>query len=396
MTIHTHRRIAIAAVAALSLNVLAGPPTTDSKISTPVEPDSFGRLTLGGKFSEDLQSGYLDMLSGLYRSDNSALFINLRGTLDDNDQQLFSVGLGYRYLIEDPGIIIGANVYYDYLDSTFGNEINQLGFGAEILTKWVDARFNYYLPESGRELVRTFQTTGTSKSVGPLTATPTAFTRPFRTTSTTTTFGIFEEGLEGWNAEAGVLIPGLDEYFELRIFAGGYSYQDPKGGDIAGFKARAEARVTEGITLDLEYWEDEELVGGNWVGGVRVSLPFDIGKLFTGGNPFEGAGETFSRVGQKPLRARMDQFVHRSHRIQTGTTSPQPIGSSTTTNSGILSTDRDMPPVTKPPTSGGGRPPEQSEGSPEQSEGSPEGQEVPPEGFIESPGEGFVEGQTPA
>lgn len=383
-----NRTVTMAAIAALSLNTFAGGPPSGKKTVLPPEPDSFGRLSLGAKFSDDIQSGYLDALSGIYHTDNAALFLNLRGTLDDNNQQLFSVGLGVRYLIEDPGIILGANVYYDYVDGAFGTEISQLGLGAEILTKWVDARFNYYLPESKRELVRTFTTSGTSRSFGPLTATPTAFTRPFRTTTTSTTFGIFEEGLEGWNAEAGVLIPGLDEYFEMRIFAGGYSFQDPKGGSIAGFKARAEARVTEGVTLDLEYWEDEELVGGNWVGGVRVSLPFDIGKLFTGGNPFEGAGDTFRAVGRKPLRARMDQFVHRSHRVHTGLTGPQKISTTTTVNSGILSTDREMPPVTLPPTTGGGSPEGQGE--------SPEGQGESPEGFQETPPEGFQESTSEA
>lgn len=366
MTTKFHRSLTIAAIAALSLNVLPGQAgnTTHSgkKAVVPAEPDTFGRLTLGTKFSEDLQSGYIDVLNSLYHTDNAALFLNLRGTFDDNDQQIFSAGLGFRYLIEDPGVIVGANVFYDYLNTGYGNEINQIGFGAEILTKWVDARFNYYLPESGRDLIRTYQVSNTSRSFGGLTATPTAFQRPFRTTTTTTTFGIFEQGLEGWNAEAGVLVPGLDEYLELRIFAGGYSYQDPKGGDIAGFKARAEARVTEGITLDLEYWEDEELVGGNWVGGVRVSLPFDIGKLFTGGNPFAGAGDAFRPVGRKTLRARMNEFVHRSHRIQTETTGPQTVSTTTTTNAGILQTDKDMPPVTKPPTQGsGGESPEREE-----------------------------------
>jgi hypothetical protein len=195
------------------------------------------------------------------------------------------------------------------------------------------------------------------------------FQRQVTSTTTTTTFGIFEQGLEGWNAEAGVLVPGLDKWMELRLFAGGYNYQDPKGGDIAGFKARAEARVTEGVTFDLEYWEDEELVGGNWVGGVRVSVPFDIGNLFAGRNPFEGAENTFRPIGSHALRSRLDEMVIRSHRIQTGLSGAEPIGSSVKTSTGTISTTRSaLPPVTAPPT--GGSP------------------ETPPEGQNEVPGEG--------
>jgi Inverse autotransporter, beta-domain len=375
---NTSHRIIAAVSAIFALSATAGQPDTTGKLAkamTEVEP--FGKLTLGGKSAEDLQSGYLDVLSGLYRTDNAALFLNLRGTFDDNDQQVYSVGLGFRYLIEDPGIILGANAYYDHVDSAFSNGINQFGFGAEVLTKWVDARFNYYLPENDRHLVRTFSVPNTVQTAGPLQLNGNQFQRQVNTTTTTTTFGIFEQGLEGWNAEAGVLVPGLESWMELRLFAGAYNYQDPKGGDIGGFKARAEARVTEGITLDLEYWEDEELVGGNWVGGVRVSLPFDVGALFTGRNPFEGAGDAFRPIGSRSMRSRMDEMVIRSHRIQTNLTSPEPLGTTTNTSTKTLSTTRSViPPVTAPPTGG----------SPETP---PEGQsEVPPEGSGDVPPEG--------
>ena len=372
------RTVAVAIAASLALQVTAKQPVTDGnttapKTVTPVEEPNFGRLTLGAKFAEDLQSGYVDILNGGFLGTDTALFVNLRGTFDDNDQTILTAGLGVRHLFENPGVIIGANVYYDYVDTSAGNSINQLGFGAEVLTKYVDARFNYYLPENDRFLVRKFDVVSRDRSTGPEFSNGNLLQRNLTTTTTISTFGIFEEGLEGWNAEAGFLVPGLDRYFDLRLFAGGYSYQDPKGGDIAGFKARAEARVTDGVTLDLEYWEDEELVGGNWVAGVRVSLPFEIGNLFTGRNPFEGAENTFRRTPNRDLRARMDEMVIRSHRVQTGTTGPQLTGVTSNTDTKTVTTGtKVMPPVTRPPSSGGGESPE-----------SPESQEIPPEGFGE-------------
>jgi hypothetical protein len=370
--------LAVATTFALHTTAIlpAGTPAP-GKMTTPMtEVDTFGQLTFGAKFSEHLQSGYVDVLSGLFRSENGALFLNVRGTFGDNNQQQMSIGLGYRHLFEEPGIIVGANVYYDYIDSEFGNSINQLGVGAEILTKWVDARFNYYIPDNDRHLVGTFTTNNGSRGVSAPFTSGTLIQQAVRRTNTTTTFGIFEEGLEGWNAEAGVLIPGVEQYFELRIFAGGYSYNNPAGGDIAGFKARAEARVTEGVTLDLEYWEDEELVGGNWVGGVRVSLPFDIGNLFAGKNPFEGAGEVFRPRKARQLRDRMDEMVIRSHRIMTGTSKPEPMGSTTTTETEVITTGRKvMPPITPTP------PPSSGEGSPE----GPPSEGPSSEGFGEGP-----------
>lgn len=346
-----------------------------SKMSTPmIESEPYGQMTFGAKFSEDLQTGYADILSGLFHNENNALFLNLRGTFGDNDQQLYSLGLGFRHLFEEPGIIIGANVYYDHIDSENGNSYNQLGLGAEILTKWVDARFNYYLPEDDRNLVRTFKVNSQSRAVSPRFDNGNLVQQSVRRTNTTSTFGVFEEAYEGWNAEIGFLVPGLNEYFDLRLFAGGYNYQDPSGGDIGGFKARAEARVTEGVTLDLEYWEDEELVGGNWVGGVRVSIPFDIGNLFTGKNPFEGAGDVFKFRKQHTMRDRMDEMVIRSHRIQTGNSSPEPMGSTTTTGTQTITVDKKtMPPLTAPPVSNGEG---EGDGKPE-GEGQSEGEGPP-------------------
>lgn len=360
---------ALAIAASLALQVTAKQPvsdgkTTAGKMETPMAESNFGRITLGGKFSQDLQSGYVDYIGGGFIGSNTAVFANFRGTFDDNDQNLFSAGLGVRHLFESPGVIIGANVFYDYLDTAGGNQINQFGFGAEILTKWVDARFNYYLPENDSFLVREFDVTNRNRSTSAEFANGNLLQRNLTTNTTVSSFGVFEEGLEGWNAEAGFLVPGLDRYFDLRLFAGGYNYQDPKGGNIGGFKARAEARVTDGITLDLEYWEDAELVGGNWVGGVRVSLPFDIGNLFTGRNPFEGAENTFRRTPDRDLRSRMDEMVIRSHRIQTGNSGPRPEGEQSSSETKTVTTGSKMPKITRPPSSPSS--PESQGESPEQ------------------------------
>jgi hypothetical protein len=352
LTLHP-MALAAAAVLAGHLPSHAG-TSAANKMAVPMAEEPFGQITFGAKFSKDLQSGYVDVLSGLVHNSNNAFFLNIRGTFADDDQQILSAGLGFRHLFEDPGIIVGGNVYYDYIDSENGNGINQLGLGAEILTKWVDARFNYYLPDNDRHLVRTFTVNDHSRGVSPPFDRNGFVQESVRTTDKTTTFGIFEQAIEGWNAEAGVLVPGLDKYLELRLFAGAYGYNNPHGGDFNGFKARAEARITEGVTLDVEYWEDKELVGGNWVAGVRVSLPFDIGLLCQGKNPFEGAGDMFKFRSARNLHERMDEMVIRSHRVMTALSKPEPMGSSTTTNVNNVQLDPIRRGGTPPKATGGG------------------------------------------
>jgi hypothetical protein len=321
-------------------------------VAQPVaESDDFGRITLGSKFSEDLQSGYLDLVQGLHVERDSALFLSLRGTLDDSNQQIFSSGLGFRKLIEDPGVIIGANVFYDYIDSSAGNSFNQLGLGAEVLTTWVDARFNYYLPENDRKPTGSFTSTSTStRSSGNYTSGGLIHRDLLRDTTTNTTT-TFEQAFKGWNAEVGVLVPGVNKYFDLRLFAGAYGYDNPAGGRYEGFKARAEARVTRNITLDLEYWNDKELVGGNWVAGVRFTSAFDLGKLVHGQNPFKGGNAPAS------LRGRLDEQIIRSHRIMTGGSAPEPGDTNSNTSTDVISTTTQHPPSAPPPT---GKPPQGS------------------------------------
>jgi hypothetical protein len=191
-----HRPFALVLAATLGLQVTAKQPVPEGKSTvvkgeTPVEEPSYGRLTLGAKFAEDLQSGYVDVLNGGFLGPNTALFVNLRATFDDNSQQLLSGGLGIRHLFEDPGIIVGANVYYDYLDTAYGNSINQLGFGAEILTQWVDARFNYYLPENDRFLVRDFDVVSRDRSTGPEFSNGNSLQRNLTTSTTVSHFGVF-------------------------------------------------------------------------------------------------------------------------------------------------------------------------------------------------------------
>ena len=345
-------------IATLALSAQAG---TDAagKLATPMaEMDPFGQITVGGKFAEDLNSGYADILTGLFRTQDTALFLNLRGTFADNDQDLFSVGLGIRHLLEQQGVVIGANVFYDRIDSASGNTFDQLGLGVEVLSKWVDARINYYIPEGGDQKTGSFSRSVTNRKISQQFTNGNLFQRTVTDRTATNRFNTMEQALEGWNAEIGVLVPWVDQYFELRIFAGGYSYDNPLGGETAGFKARAEARVTEGITLDVEYWEDEQLVGGNWVGGVRVAVPFDFSDLCRGRNPFTGAGNVFAAKKAAPLRSRMDEMVIRSHRIMTGDSSPQPAGQTVTEKSTNITVGTKPQPTVvappAPPSDGGG------------------------------------------
>lgn len=286
-----------------------------------------GTLTLGGKFSDDLQSGYLDSVAPFWAPGDFLFFLNTRTTIADNSQTMGSYGLGVRYLVPGQEIILGANVFYDSIESQFSNHFDQLGVGFEVLTRWFDARINWYLPDNS-----TYET-GRSSSTDRSERTSGAFIDgneiKQRTTSDTrrTDYKRYETALEGFNLEGGFLVPGLDKYLELRLLAGYYQYESGFGQDYEGFKARAEARFLPGVIGDLEYWDDAALVGGHWVAGVRVSVPFSIFNLFSGRNPFEGASESFT-PRKREFSERLGEMVIRSHRIFTTDSGPQNSGTS--------------------------------------------------------------------
>lgn len=285
--------IPLTITALATLSAFAGHKIAEKTVAPAEDSLAAGTITAGGKFSEHLESAWLNALIPFAKVGNVTLFGDLRATWDDNSQLLFSTGLGARYLVPGRDIIIGGNVYYDYLDSAYHNHFDQLGLGAEVLTKWFDARFNYYLPDNGVHSVPT----------GP------GFLR-------------FESGLEGWNTEGGFLVPGLDKYVEARLFAGYYQYHSRVGVGYEGWKARAEIRWTPAIITDLEWWEDKALNGGNWVAGVRVSLPFEIGNLVQGRNPFVGAGDALRFGKKREFKERLGETVWRSHRVQNAVTNP--------------------------------------------------------------------------
>ncbi|MFK5922911.1 MAG: inverse autotransporter beta domain-containing protein, partial [Verrucomicrobiota bacterium] len=97
--------------------------------------------------------GYIDLLIPLLQNDNGMLFLYPRFGLSSDIDPGYSMGLGVRHYIPAIDAIIGANVFYDRYASPGGNYYNQLGLGLEVLTRWVDARFNYYIPDSSPNVI---------------------------------------------------------------------------------------------------------------------------------------------------------------------------------------------------------------------------------------------------
>ncbi len=316
------------AICALALTTLslctaarAGHPATPEPVVMRnwFPEDMPGNITLGTKFSDHLSGIYFDSMLGVWapKKRDAFLFLNSRYTIEDNDQYIGSSGLGFRKITPCKNFIVGANVYWDAINSAHDNDFNQLGLGLEVLSHWVDARFNYYLPEDEQYVVG--RSTASSSSAFERDTFQNGVQTHSRTeTNRRQTFQRREAGLEGYNSEIGFLLPGIPARFETRAFVGYYHYDNPFGSDFDGFKARLETHLLKGVVADVEYWDDASLMGGHWTAELSASVPFSIENLIKGRNPFVGFADCFC-LKKRDLQDRLGDMTIRSHRIQTTT-----------------------------------------------------------------------------
>ena len=319
-------------VSVLGLGVSQG--WARSEVSQTERVELMTPVTLGIRAQEREVEGVGDVLIPLWRGPRSMVLSNVRAAASDHDEEELNIGLGVRHLVEaQVPFMVGGFVFYDGRWTKEHNRFDQLGLSAEFLSDWVDARFNYYLPNHDTMLVdrQEVETVAESRRVTETAETAwgdpygrmhsmvqdrvTTWTRNERWTRETTTHVVenWEAALEGWDAEIGVRLPLCERFFETRVF-GGYQYFDhPFDGYLKGAQGRIELRALEGrLLLDAQVFENRKLNLSDWRAGVRMRLPFELSALAQGRNPFAlPKGE-----GRADLRWRFDEMLMRDPKIQ--------------------------------------------------------------------------------
>ncbi|MFT5473948.1 MAG: hypothetical protein ACI856_002282 [Kiritimatiellia bacterium] len=276
-----------------------------------------GLATIGGRVGSSLQEYYGGLLVPFFSYDDDVLFFDLRGSLLDDREQEINAGLVARRLLEDRNAIFGLNVYYDGRWTDEGNFFSQVGVGAEYLSTLIDARANYYEPLDDAETLSESVTTATSTSGS------------VRTTETRTT-RVYEEALSGFDAEAGIWLPFMEETIPTGLFVGYFDFESDVIENISGVKVRIESKIHERLTLDAEWFDDETLNQSEFLVGLRLSIPFgDIGEHVS---------------SNSSIATRMNEMVQRDFRIRTINTGPVLQGLILTETT-VQSTRRSVTPV---------------------------------------------------
>ena len=117
-----------------------------------------------------------------------------------------NIGFVYRNLLYNDKLMLEFNAFFDTRRTILDNRFNQVGLGVEAFFHWFDFRANYYHPLTDAAREPKFDLFYPGSPPGTLVA-----------------LG-FEEPLQRWDAEVGVLLPVLSNYLGTKVIAGLYSF----------------------------------------------------------------------------------------------------------------------------------------------------------------------------
>lgn len=179
-----------------------------------------------------------DYMQPFFARENSLPLLDLKLKLDNHKSKEINIGLAYRHNFEDQ-FILGAYGYFDHRNTGNDFSVNGTTIGAEMLSKYVDARANFYLPQNKRKKLshndkKSLEIAGSSiylLSGGHL----------------------YETSLRGYDVEVGVPLfafsDELNEKFGTKIYAARYIFT---GKDVKAIKG-ARFRITQNL---MEHYGD--------------------------------------------------------------------------------------------------------------------------------------------
>jgi hypothetical protein len=191
---------------------------------------------------------------------------SLRGNVDT-----YNLGLGYRNIIH-PEVMLGINSFYDYQNK---NNHERWSVGVEAIGKLAEFRANRYMAITNKKEVST---------------------------------GVFEEVLDGWDAElGGSIIPS----FPLKLFAS-YTVWDAKQTDDLKQKAvRLEYFLNDSITLGMKYTHDNNKQGSMDQNRLMAQMTVSLGTKSPTSMNVEQATDLHERL-LIPVKREHDLIIEKS------------------------------------------------------------------------------------
>ena len=231
--------------------------------------ESIKYLDIQVEAQENFNPAYsVTILNSLFENKNS-LFFNQNTLTHNKDEQTINFGLGYRTLVNNDKVLLGANIFYDY---AFDDNHRRIGAGLEVISSVFDFRSNIYEAES--DVV-------------------------------TLTNGSTEEALDGWDARIDYHIP---VGFDLRIFGTYFDWED----SAKTYENKGEQYGIAGqyglVKFEVGYRDEEGNKKKDAFG--KISLVIPLGDVATSGVVSRGIMEMVS------VRDQLYEPVERENRIR--------------------------------------------------------------------------------
>lgn len=207
----------------------------------------------------------------------------------------------------DEGFYIGANISFDMADARFDQRFWQMGIGAEIGTRYLELRGRYLVPlGDGEESVERYSYSNSFRYSSPNFEVYSSYS--FETILTYLT-----ESLEGCDLTASVLIPGLDRWMEARVIGGYARFYSPTFDsiDYDSWRCGVEVRPVPAIVLGATWFENEALVGDNWLFSIGFQLPFETADIGDGKGGFWGHIKDAFKPKRRHLAERLREPTRR-------------------------------------------------------------------------------------
>ena len=181
------------------------------------------------KFSKGRNIGELNYMQPFLANDNHLPILDLKLKLDNQKSKEINLGLVYRYNYDD-NAILGTYAYFDHRRTGSNFSISGLTAGVEVLSKYIDARANIYIPQNKRKKLKH----NSKKSV------------EIKGTSIFAVSGghKYESALKGYDIEVGTPLfafsDSLNETFGTKVYVARYSFTAKNVKPIVGTRFRIE------------------------------------------------------------------------------------------------------------------------------------------------------------
>lgn len=170
-----------------------------------------------------------------------------------------NAGIGYRYYSPALDRVFGVSGWYDG-DNTREVYFQQVGLNLETYAWLLDARANLYLPVGHKEQeISLTPVPGGTRFVGD-----NLFYDLLRSSYV---------AMQGFDAEVGIPLPSeFAEQHGIRLYGGGYSYEDDIGNTISGWSSRLQANVWQGLDAQVQvthddFYDTRAFAGVSWTFG---------------------------------------------------------------------------------------------------------------------------------